>query len=711
MKKIIILLFIFFSFWIIQTNASTLLDEVQNYYQLENNWNDSHTWSNLTVNWSFTNVKKVLWTYSFNRSSLAYDLYSLDNSFDFPWDFSISLWVNMTNMTNASQTIFSKQDTIRNYRLDYDETNKRFAYYSTDTGWVYSNFIDLSASVWYNIAFVRSWNEITFYNNWISYWTFTISWISQSNWWYLTIWNFIPTNSSWFTSTWDEISIFPIALSSDDISNLYNWWAWLSYSNFSITNYVWSWPSPLQVVSTWTLHSEIYWLDLNQFETNEDFDLTYWIDDITNSNILVDSDILWTQTWWIIDLEFHTYNYEYGVDYELNLALEDINFATWTTTINYPFTYLPTDWVLSTWSVNSIIAIENWLEIEFTCDTQCNIDYTIYFDFCEPWVACNEKTNSLGVVWPWTFTWTILSAWDLVFNNYEDYLIDFTISDINFPSDVNFFFSESVISYYFEPIPLVPVTLNDFSYTLTTHWTLSTWYFIENFDILPYWWYLWFDMITPTWTWVSWPYYYEWINSTTNAENVYWPNALTIINDAVYHSQVWINSFRPFYQYWELENYYPFWTWFIEYNVIEADLTFAPITMWDKCNSDENTEWWVLPWLSQFFYCSISLVQTWISNISTAYDWLKWFFITLWNIWNNVEPKQLFEAFNFEFIPSANAETYVYDEAEDPLKIISTWSFENMPLLNNIYNLVKYSILFGIFVYAMLLIFKPKENG
>jgi hypothetical protein len=32
----------------------------------------------------------------------------------------------------------------------------------------------------------------------------------------------------------------------------------------------------------------------------------------------------------------------------------------------------------------------------------------------------------------------------------------------------------------------------------------------------------------------------------------------------------------------------------------------------------------------------------------------------------------LFEAFNFEFIPSANAETYVYDEAEDPLKIIST---------------------------------------
>jgi hypothetical protein len=34
-----------------------------------------------------------------------------------------------------------------------------------------------------------------------------------------------------------------------------------------------------------------------------------------------------------------------------------------------------------------------------------------------------------------------------------------------------------------------------------------------------------------------------------------------------------------------------------------------------------------------------------------------------------------------------------------------------MPLLNNIYNLVKYSILFGIFVYAMLLIFKPKENG
>jgi hypothetical protein len=59
-------------------------------------------------------------------------------------------------MTNASQTIFSKQDTIRNYRLDYDETNKRFAYYSTDTGWVYSNFIDLSASVWYNIAFVRS---------------------------------------------------------------------------------------------------------------------------------------------------------------------------------------------------------------------------------------------------------------------------------------------------------------------------------------------------------------------------------------------------------------------------------------------------------------------------------------------------------------------------------------------------------------------------
>jgi len=353
MKKIIILLFIFFSFWIIQTNASTLLDEVQNYYQLENNWNDSHTWSNLTVNWSFTNVKKVLWTYSFNRSSLAYDLYSLDNSFDFPWDFSISLWVNMTNMTNSSQTIFSKQDTIRNYRLDYDETNKRFAYYSTDTGWVYSNFIDLSSSVWYNIAFVRSWNEITFYNNWLSYWTFTISWISQTNWWYLTIWNYTPTNSTWFTSTWDEISIFPIALSSDDISNLYNWWAWLSYFDFSITNYVWNWLPDLAFTSTGELIPTLNGFTLSGTIINVDHKLTEisifeyeaWTPFLNTFDERITL-IYWS--WWIeldqnilSDLDFTFSAFQ---DYEIELTFETLD---WLQTISNFYTYW--DYIYNAW--------------------------------------------------------------------------------------------------------------------------------------------------------------------------------------------------------------------------------------------------------------------------------------------------------------------------------------------------------------------------
>ena len=150
--------------------------------------------------------------------------------------------------------------------------------------------------------------------------------------------------------------------------------------------------------------------------------------------------------------------------------------------------------------------------------------------------------------------------------------------------------------------------------------------------------------------------------------------------------------------------------------------TFESITIdiwkstsfWELCeNGSADTGF--LPWLSNFFYCSIDLLLVWVRNIDTAYSGLREFFNALGNIWNVTEKKELFETFNFNFqlIPSVNAtETYEYSVENDPLAIISQWTFENIPLLNNIYNLVKYTILFWVFAMLMIYFFKPEnKNG
>ena len=752
MKKLLILGLLFFSFWISQTNAFDISTSTDDVYQIDltgSNWyNKIQFWDNWNYLYFLVNSTDTLYRYAL---STPYDIKSsvATTSFNVSWwDTSPTAFVlsDLWDKLYVAGTT-SKRISEFNLWISFDITTAilgsnvyMWAYHQYPWGlfinsdWTKIFSVDFNASntakailvynmsTWFDISTASFWGEFNTPIWYLHGLNFTPDWL----WLFLLGYEHETLSYSVLSSPYDLSSI-PLSSQFTVTANVTRWldfnddytkfWTSDYYGivrTYSTNDSIIFWPSPLQVVSTWSLHSEIYWLDLNQFETNEDFDLTYWIDDITNSNILVDSDTLWTQSWWIIDLEFHTYNYEYGVDYELNLALEDINFATWTTTINYPFTYLPTDWVLSTWSVNSIIAIENWLEIEFTCDTLCSIDYNVYFNLDGAWSSQDDANWTFVSQWPWTFTWHILndSFYGLEFTNYADYLLDFTIKDVNFPLDVNFFFQYSVIDYLYNIIPQV-FTEDDFIYSSNWLREFPWWFALYNFDVWPTWWTLWFNIIWPNqaWTWTinisAWPYFDE----SYWAINQYWTNVITYVNYP-YHEFEWYYQVNMEYLF-QWNTYYPYWTWYVDYYVWEPELSYTPIDIWLKCNSWTNTETWIIPWLSQFFYCTVEIVSTWIWNIDRAYEKIKEFFTALWNIWNTTESKQLFEAFNFdfEFIPSANAETYVYTWSQDPLKIISWWSFENIPLLNNIYNLVKYFILFGIFVYLMFLIFKPKNTN
>jgi hypothetical protein len=286
MKKLLILGLLFFSFWISQTNA---YDDMR--FTIDD-------WSTL----DFINPNtwlSIIYTDS-NSNVLTTNAWDIINN----WGYS------------CPSTLRSEIIPDWNSYYAYSWINVVFFWYKANT-YQYSFYVKKDNPT---KLYCLSWYSNSFTDRYAFSYSWTGDRFDHTQRWY---WYQVTYPSAWYGWWWST-------------SQAINLFSWLTYGIVA-----WSvWPSPLQVVSTWSLHSEIYWLDLNQFETNEDFDLTYWIDDITNSNILIDSDILWTQTWWIIDLEFHTYNYEYGVDYELNLALEDINFATWTTTINYPFNYL-----------------------------------------------------------------------------------------------------------------------------------------------------------------------------------------------------------------------------------------------------------------------------------------------------------------------------------------------------------------------------------
>ena len=461
--------------------------------------------------------------------------------------------------------------------------------------------------------------------------------------------------------------------------------AWITQLNTWDIKVVWVWD--WQIVTTDTITDDIIRYDLSvwvwisnpfNLRTNET-NPTHWC--ISNN---------WTDIYYVENANSVQY-------WDVTGLLDPIVF--------WP-PVLDTVWV---WSQTDTV---DWVSFNFECNADCVIDYEIKYEFDE-----NLDPTKFYIWSLWSFSWSVdLFTWSILhwsdfFKVYHDYIIDFTFTDIN-DNQVTFELSQNVY-YDYEWIEVV-IDENSFDVTFDDWYFYPNGFWLNNLDSTPKGWQIWFHITWPNESWtgtvdlLAWPYFHK----SYSPNYWYWQDTVLDVT-RWYHEYAWNYNVYMEYKYLDF-TIYPFGTGWLNYFISEPELFYEPISLHDKCNNPE-TDTGVIPGVSNFFWCSVSLVAKWVENIDEAYDSIKTLFQTIWNIWNTQQTKQLFEAFNFdwELIPSANASTwtYVYNVEQDPLAIIWQWSFEDIPLLNNVYNLIKYVILSIVVFWLLVYFFKPREDG
>lgn len=203
---------------------------------------DSHGSNNGTANNS-----RVFWTaWKINNGA---DFTKGDDNINIPTSL-VNTWLNWAsvitlafwvkrNSINSSQTLFIARTSANNawIQVDFNSNNTlRLGgrsqtsdwYQQISTSWTYT-----STSDWYFIAaeFDYVWNRLKCYinntqvfNTWVSFWSSTLNFTSNL----LSIGSFNNT-SGFYNWLIDELAIYNRALSSSEISELYNNWDWLQY--------------------------------------------------------------------------------------------------------------------------------------------------------------------------------------------------------------------------------------------------------------------------------------------------------------------------------------------------------------------------------------------------------------------------------------------------------------------------------------------------
>jgi hypothetical protein len=545
----------------------------------------------------------------------------------------------------------------------------------------------------WNKAFIKnifeSWCWVQLTNNT----SYSPRFIDDNNFIYSNWWNNYHIYKKNIFDTWDWIEIVNarslysdvynnILLYSNDDDNdtLYktdiNWWIWIKISNTEVYD--------LKISPDWNFvfySNRTDWQYLYKKNIN-DFLIWEKINQHTTKSISILND--WTTLFYVNGSDNY---YLYSINWDFG------GIPQWPS----PFS-LTNSW--------SILMNDWWVWILWT---ETEWEYTVDFRL---WSHDHNNPPIIALEWSfWSFSWW-LHSYDVVydFESLKSYSLDLIFKDLNDPE--NIVVSSYDFIYSFNGWFVDPSTL-DYSFFHGGYTFWANWFTFNSFVPDPYWWDLFFEIIAPdwnSWTWIIYTHKIWW-------EHYWFDYSLKFTTP--YHEVAWVYQVRAIYNYnWEQVFVDSSWN-YQSYNISVPEVVdYSPwaeyneVTSSDRCDADSD-DTWIIPWLSQFFWCSVSVMVTWLDNINTAYQWLRELIYSIWNFWNIETTKNIYEAFiNFDFFPTAYAtETYVYNESQDPLKIISNWSFEDIPLLNNIYNLLKYTIILVIFLIGWSLIFKSRENG
>lgn len=233
--------------------SNWLLGWLVSYYKSDSNssFPDSH-WSNTGItNWpNFTASWKIEWAYSYITNDFTViDWVATDMATATQGTFSAWLNLDLAKPTGDGMIIWF-WDANWDTRLQFDVTwsnawdFRAFMEISTSNKWlVETTTAPFTSWVYAHVALVQDWVEPVLYVNWVapSQW-FTVTtdktaWFNDAPW--IDNWNIgcIRFGNLWNHKflAWDvdEIAFYDRALTADEISALYNGWAWLSYDDFT----------------------------------------------------------------------------------------------------------------------------------------------------------------------------------------------------------------------------------------------------------------------------------------------------------------------------------------------------------------------------------------------------------------------------------------------------------------------------------------------
>lgn len=209
--------------------ANWLLNWLVSYYKADTNWSfpDAH-WSNdWTINGAtFTASGKINGWYSFDGVNdyidLNYNLSSSNSTIWFWYHHNVT-WDDTYLISQWSLNLWSWRWWIQ---ILSDNTLRLF-----QNPWSVIEIFSSALTVW-------NWYYIEIKRTATDLWELLVNWVSQ---WTDTWWLSLPNENillmrvSGFYRIWiiDELWIWEKATSNTEDLTLYNWWAWLSYDNFT----------------------------------------------------------------------------------------------------------------------------------------------------------------------------------------------------------------------------------------------------------------------------------------------------------------------------------------------------------------------------------------------------------------------------------------------------------------------------------------------
>lgn len=212
-----------------------LIDNIVWYRNFNANANDSTSNANNgSVTWATNTTGKINNWYSFDWND--YITLSTPSVLNFwTWNFTLNCWIN-PNMSSWNGIIFRKDYESWSPRRLYSimfrpDTSRKIQcqLYDSWTEKIVNSTSSLSNWTRYMVTMVRDSTYLNVYINWTYEAQVAHGWINISSnrnavWWKLT-----EYNEDYYTWLIDEFGAWSRALSWTEISELYNWWAWLTY--------------------------------------------------------------------------------------------------------------------------------------------------------------------------------------------------------------------------------------------------------------------------------------------------------------------------------------------------------------------------------------------------------------------------------------------------------------------------------------------------